>query len=221
MKLSLKKLLLFVAIVLSSSKVSWSQEYFPHGLGVGVNGAVIADGKHSEVAHEALGLHFDHQRNWSSFFALRTSIDFNYFLPEKNEYNPSHSIGLVRVEDVRQKLNTTISVEPMFYWRTNAASFYVGLGLMAGDHTAFTKRVNTATDGSETVYKSNDSYFVTGIKPSIGVTFHMRDNSNDIDFQFSQNIWGGFDDVIDGKLFEDGEYMYVLTIAYRFNFLKG
>ncbi len=221
MNLNLKKHLLLLTATLFFSQISWSQDFFPHGLGVGINGAVATNGSNFDVDHEAIGLHFDHQRNWSRFFALRTSIEFNYFLPDKDSYNPSHSIGLVRIENVRQQLNTTISVEPMFYWRTNAASFYVGLGLMAGDHTGFTKRVNTATDGSETVYKSNDSYFITGIKPSIGVTFHMRDNSDDIDFQFSQNLWGGFEDVIDGELFENGEYMYVLTIAYRFNFLKG
>jgi len=221
MNLILKKHLLLIAATLCFSNTSWSQEFSPHGLGIGINGAVVADGKHSDVAHEALGLHFDHQRNWSKLFALRTSIEFNYFLPDKDSYNPANSIGLVRIEDVSQQLNTTISVEPMFYWRTNAASLYVSLGLLAGDHTTFTKRINTGSDGREAVHKSSDSYFITGIKPSIGVTFHMRDSSDDIDFQFSQNLWGDFEGVIDGELFEGGEYMYVLTITYRFNFLKG
>ncbi|WP_417591181.1 hypothetical protein [Owenweeksia hongkongensis] len=221
MNLNLKTLLLFTAIALSFLQVSWSQDYFPHGLGIGINGAVATNGSNFDVDHEAIGLHFDHQRNWSRFFSFRTSIEANYFLPDRNSYTSSSGSSPVNVEQITKKLNTTLSLEPILYLRTNAASFYLSLGILAGDHTQYNKRIIRSVDGEEDVSKYKDSYFIVGIKPSIGVTFHMRDNSNDIDFQFSQNLWGGFEDVIDGGLLEYGEYMYVLTIAYRFNFLKG
>lgn len=217
MKFNPKKQLLFIAIALSFSKVSWSQELYPHSLAVGLNagaGEYGYDGSYKPV----LGVDLNHQRNWSRWFSFRTNLGINYFLPVKREYQYGVSFPQ-EVKETQQGVNTSLTMTPLFYLRKGSFSFFIGPGFGVGNQSDFERTISTSNNQT---YKSrdNDHYFMLIAQPAIGASFSLFDSKDEIEIQFSPSVWLDIEDL---QLNNIGEQIgwYSITVTYRFNFLKG
>lgn len=216
MKLNLKKHLLFIAIVLCSFKVGWSQELFPHSLAIGLNagsGEYGYDGSNTPV----FGIDLNHQRNWSHWFSFRTNLGVNYFLPVQREYQYGISLPQ-KVEEERQGINTSLIMTPLFYFRSGKFSCFIGPGFGVSNQSDFEKSTTTINNQSQKS-RDNDHAFLLMTRPVAGLSYSLP-NKNEVEVQFSPSVWLDIEDLDLGKI-GDQVGWYSFTITYRFNFLKG
>lgn len=218
MKLSFKRFVLFVAIAIFFSKVGWAQTLYPHSLGVGLNAGVSRLG-FDESANPVLGVDLNHQRNWARYFSIRTNLGINYFLPDEWKYYSSSGLDVYEEEQIRQGVNISLIVTPVFYFRKGGFAFFLGPGLGLGNYSRFEK-ITTIQGGAKNVSRDRDDFARLVARSIFGVSFKAFNRKDDVEVIISPHLWLDFEDLDPTKLIDEPTW-YSITITYRFNFTKG
>lgn len=223
--MKLKRTLLFFCLALVGFILP-AQRLPHHSLAMGLQNSFATVSTY-EINTSTLGLHFSHQRNFLSFFSLRTSFGLSYFLPAEatlgRPYQPEAFAAVTKRTYRYQQVQLALNLMPCFYYRDEHFNLFAGLAGGAGAYIVMRDRtdeiINYPVQGAlfeDHVYQS-DTYFQVGFKPSAGIGFYLTGDraGGETGFEISYEKWLN----PDGFTYRSGFTAWGLQLFYRYNFI--
>ena len=200
-----------------------------HSLAAGLKTASIFTESNNA---SAIDLTVDYQRNYSEFFALRTSLDLGMSLPVRTNTVRDYSngeLGTQYFESRNYFYRAVLKLSPVIYVQDKNFKVFLGFGGMAGMiHSSRKTDISVLIQGSaerETVDKqtSDITDLYLGVSPFFGMSFPVggKDSGSELEVVLNYDNLSSTDQIFDSSLISGVPLDYIgMLISYRHNFKK-
>ncbi len=209
-----------------------AQDFKPHSFALGLESALAQKMNFAPTTPNSgetyynntinIGVQAHYQRNYTSFFSLRFGGGYMYQFPfyDKNE-SRNASTGQVSLYSFSEQKwnNLYLFVAPMFYYRAEGFSLFLGPEIGVGFHfyQAVSKYSNRFDNGEWASYTDRFEERRRGyhLAPRGGISFEVgKQDNSEVEFSFSRMLWSG--GLNETEL--DAYTEFGVQVGYRYNF---